>query len=70
MFLVCSVTELNMIVSSDLGQDLFASKSYTGPLILWLGNFGEIPETLWALCSVTVKQEHARLLPRVIVSIQ
>lgn len=35
--------KLNIIVSLNLGQDFFVSKSYTLPLILWLGNFGEIP---------------------------
>ena len=45
MFLVYWVKKkkLNIIVSLNLGQDFFVSKSYTLPLILWLGNFGEIP---------------------------
>lgn len=35
--------KLNIIVSLNLGQVSFVSKSYTLPLISWLGNFGEVP---------------------------
>ena len=35
--------KLNIIVSLNLGQDSFVSKSYPLPLISWLGNFGEVP---------------------------
>lgn len=37
--------KLNIIVSLNLGQDSFVSKSDTLPLISWLGNFGEVPLT-------------------------
>ena len=35
--------KLNIIVSLNLGQVSFVSKSYALPLISWLGNFGEVP---------------------------
>lgn len=41
--LLSNKKKLNIIVSLNLGQHFFVSKSHTLPLILWLGNFGEIP---------------------------